>query len=209
MSRFTALLLGLALCVFSATTVAADKYREGEHYQLISPPVPTTAKDGVEVVELFWYGCGHCFTFEPILEDWLKQKPEGVSFRRVPAVFAQNWVPHARAFYAAAALGVSDKLHRPLFDAIHVDGRKVFSEDSLISFASEVGIPEDEFRQAYDGFAIDGKVKQAMLATRDYQIDGVPSVIVAGKYRVTASMAGGQAEMLKLVEFLVDKEKAR
>lgn len=209
MPRVASLLFGFALTIASATCLAADRYREGEHYQLISPPVETSAGDGVEVVEMFWYGCGHCFSFEPILDAWLKKKPEGVNFRRVPAVFAQNWVPHARAFYAAAALGVSDKLHRPLFDAIHVDGRKLFTEESLIKFAGEAGIPEADFRQAYDGFAIDGKVKQAMLATRDYQIDGVPSLIVAGKYRVTASMAGGQAEMLKLVEFLVDKEKAR
>jgi thiol:disulfide interchange protein DsbA len=209
MPRIASLLLGFALLALSATTCAAERYLEGKHYKPVSPPAATAGGDGVEVVELFWYGCGHCFSFEPILSAWLDKKPEGVDFRRVPAVFAENWVPHARAFYAAAALGASDKLHRPLFDAIHVDARKLFNEDSLIAFAAEVGIPEADFRQAYDGFAIDGKVKQAMLATRDYQIDGVPSLIVAGKYRVTASMAGSQAEMLKVVEFLVAKERNR
>lgn len=198
-----------AALVFAIAPAHAADYKEGKQYQLISPPVPTAHADKVEVVEMFWYGCGHCFSFEPILTAWLKKKPDYVEFRRIPAVFAENWVPHARAFYAAAALGEVDKLHRPLFDAIHVDERKLFTEDALIRFAAEVGLPKDDFRNAYTGFAIDGKVKQAMLATHDYGIDGVPSVIVNGKYRVTASLAGGQDKMLKVVDFLVDKEKAR
>jgi len=209
MSRLLPLLLSVVVLALTGLQASAAEYQEGKHYQLVSPPVPTASGEQVEVVELFWYGCGHCYSFEPVLEAWLKKKPEGVSFKRIPAVFAQNWVPAARTFYAAAALGATEKLHRPLFDAIHVDQRKLFDEDSLIKFAGEVGIPEDEFRAAYDGMTIDGKVKQAMFATRDYQIDGVPSMIVNGKYRVTASMAGSQKAMLKVVEFLVDKEKAR
>lgn len=201
--------LCLAVLVFAAAAAGADQFKEGKHYQLITPAVPTANPDKIEVVEMFWFGCGHCFHFEPMLEAWLKKKPDDVEFRRIPAVFAQNWVPHARAFYAASALGQEEKLHRPLFDAIHVDERKLFTEDALIKFAAEVGLPQDDFRAAYDGFAIDGKVKQAMLATRDYGIDGVPSLIVNGKYRVTASLAGGQDRMLKVVEFLVDKERAR
>ena len=199
----------LAVLAVLATPVIAAEYKEGKQYQLISPAVPTANPDKIEVVEMFWYGCGHCFAFEPILSAWLKTKPEDVDFRRIPAVFAQNWVPHARAYYAAAALGETEKLHRPLFEAIHVDERKLFTEDTLVKFAAEVGIPEADFRAAYTGFAIDGKIKQAMLATRDYGIDGVPSLIVNGKYRVTASLAGGQSEMLKVVDFLVDKERTR
>ena len=209
MPRLIPLLLSVVALAFTGFQASAAEYQEGKHYQLISPPAPTASSEQVEVVELFWYGCGHCYSFEPVLEAWLKKKPEGVNFKRIPAVFAQNWVPAARAFYAATALGATDKLHRPLFDAIHVDQRKLFDEESLIKFAAEVGIPEDEFRAAYDGMTIDGKVKQAMFATRDYQIDGVPSMIVNGKYRVSASMAGSQKAMLKVVEFLVDKEKAR
>jgi len=203
------LIVLLTVLAFVATAASAEEFKEGKHYQLITPAVPTADAKRVEVVELFWYGCGHCFSFEPLLSAWLEKKPEDVDFRRIPAVFAQNWVPHARAFYAAAALGEGDKFHRPLFDAIHVDERKLFTEDALIRFAAEVGIPKAEFEEAYTGFAIDGKVKQAMLATRDYGIDGVPSVIVNGKYRVTASLAGGQDKMLKVVDFLVDKERAR
>lgn len=201
--------LSFVVLVLVAAAADAEQFKEGKHYQLITPAVPTAHPDKIEVVEMFWYGCGHCFHFEPMVEAWLKKKPDDVEFRRIPAVFAPNWVPHARSYYAASALGQQDKLHRPLFDAIHLDERKLFTEDALIKFAAEVGLPKDDFRAAYDGFAIDGKVKQAMLATRDYGIDGVPSVIVNGKYRVTASLAGGQDRMLKVVDFLVDKERAR
>ncbi len=210
MRRFLpALFAAVLIALVGMPAFAADTYQEGKHYEVISPPVPTASTDKIEVVELFWYGCGHCFSFEPLVHDWLKTKPADVEFRQIPAVFAPNWVPHARAFYAAAALGVSDKLHRPLFDAIHVDERKLFTEESLVKFADEVGIPKAEFADAYASFAIDGKIKQAMLATRDYGINGVPSVIVNGKYRVTATLAGGQKDMLKVVNFLVDKERAR
>lgn len=207
MRRLLSSFLLAALVV--ATAAGAEEFKEGKHYQLITPAVPTANAEKIEVVEMFWFGCGHCFHFEPMIDAWLKKKPDDVEFRRIPAVFAQNWVPHARAFYAATALGQEEKLHRPLFDAIHVDERKLFTEDALLKFATEVGLPEQDFRAAYDSFAIDGKVKQAMLATRDYGIDGVPSVIVNGKYRVTASLAGGQDRMLKVVDFLVDKERAR
>ena len=204
-----ALFASLILAFTGPAVMAAETYQEGKHYQVVTPPVPTATTGKIEVVELFWYGCGHCFSFEPLVQAWLKKKPDDVEFRRIPAVFAPQWVPHARAFYAAAALGASEKLHRPLFDAIHVDERKLFTEESLVRFAAEVGIPKAEFAEAYAGFAIDGKIKQAMLATRDYGIDGVPSVIVNGKYRVTASLAGGQKAMLKVVDFLVDKERTR
>lgn len=197
-----------ALLVISAP-LGAETFKEGRHYLPVIPAVPTANPDKIEVVEMFWFGCGHCFHFEPLLEAWVKKQADDVEFRRIPAVFAPNWVPLARAFYAATALGQEAKLHRPLFDAIHMDGRKLFTEDALIKFAAEVGLPEQDFRAAYDGFAVDGKVKQAMLATRDYGIDGVPSMIVNGKYRVSASTAGSQEAMLKVVDFLVDKERAR
>jgi thiol:disulfide interchange protein DsbA len=183
-------------------------FEEGVHYQLVTPPVPTADATKVEVVEMFWYGCPHCFHFEPLLAEWLKTKPEGVTFRRLPAIFAKQWEAHARAMYAAEALGVLEKLHRPLFDAIHTDNRRLFDEESLVQFAGEIGIDSSEFRQAFNSPTVQGKVKMALIATRDYGIDGVPSIIVNGKYRITASMAGSQENLLKVVDFLIAKEKA-
>lgn len=204
----------LLLAVFAlllspmVTTAEPLLYQEGVHYQLITPPVPTADASTVEVVELFWYGCPHCFHFEPLLSEWMKSKPAGVSFRRIPAIFAKQWEIHASAMYAAEALGSLEKLHRPLFDAIHTDNRRIFDEESLVQFASEVGIDATQFRQALNSPTVLAKVKLASNATRDYGIDGVPSIIINGKYRITASMAGSQEDIIKVVNFLIAKEKA-
>lgn len=201
----------LLACLLSivALTASAEEYQEGVHYQLLTTPLATESGGRIEVVELFWYGCPHCFHFEPVIAKWLESKSDDVVFRRVPAVFAENWVPHARAFYAAEALGVLDKFHAPLFKAMHEEEQKIFNEEALIRFAAGQGIDEADFKSAYTGFAIDGKVKKAMMYTRDSGITGVPAVIVNGKYRTGAQMAGGQDQVLKVVDFLVAKERAR
>lgn len=201
----------LLLFLLSFVTVgahSAPEMKEGQQYQLLASPLPVAHPGKIEVVELFWYGCSHCFHFEPLIAEWLKTKPADVEFRRVPAVFAQNWVPHARAYFAAEALGALDKFHTSLFRALHEEDKKIFDEESLIKFAAGTGINESEFRSAYAGFAIDGKVKQAMAYTRDSGITGVPSIIINGKYRTGAQLAGGQDQVLKVVNFLVDKERA-
>lgn len=196
------------LCAPFVAQAANDTFVEGTHYQVIAPAVPVADPKKIEVVELFWYGCPHCFHMEPLVAEWLKTKATDVDFHRTPAIFAQQWVPHARAFYAAEALGELTKLHRPLFDGLHQDKRRLFDEDSLVAFAGEMGIDAQQFKQAFDGPTIDAKVKKAMLATRDYGIDGVPSFIVNGKYRITASMAGSQEGILAVVDFLIAKERA-
>ena len=206
MKRFFAALL--AALLLPTLTLAADAFEEGTHYQAVSPAVPVAEPGKIEVVELFWYGCPHCFHMEPLVAEWLKAKHEGMVFRRIPAIFAQQWVPHARAFYAVEALDQMERFHRPLFDAMHQDKRMIMNQDSLTDFAREMGIDAGQFRQAYDGPSVDAKVKKAMLLTRDYGIDGVPSFIVNGKYRVTASMAGSQEGILKVVDFLIQKERA-
>ena len=206
MKKFLYLLLA-CLLPLSATAAGPEKYLEGTHYLLVTPAVPTADPKSIEVVELFWYGCSHCFHFEPLLAGWLKTKPADVKFRRIPAVFAQQWVPHARAMYAAEALGALDKLHKPLFEAIHADKRRIFDEESIMVFAGEAGFNLDEFRQAYESPTVDGKTKMATMATRDYGIEGVPSVLVNGKYRITATLAGSQENILKVVDFLIAKER--
>jgi len=202
-------LLTLLIAPLTVSAAEAAKFEEGVNYQLISPAVPTADSATIEVVEMFWYGCPHCFHFEPLVTEWLKTKPADVSFRRVPAIFAEQWKPHARALYAAEALGSLEKLHKPLFDAIHVEKRRIFDEFALMQFVTEVGFDADEFKAAYESPTVEAKVKMATLATRDYGIDGVPAVIVNGKYRTNASMAGSQEAMLDVVNFLIAKERAK
>lgn len=196
----------LAAGVFAAQT---DDYVAGQHYQSVVPPQATATPGKIEVVEMFWYGCPHCYEFEPVVREWLKGKADYIDFVRIPAVFASNWEVHARAYYAAEQLGVLDEIHGPLFDALHVDKRKLFSKDELAAFFAEHGVEEAAFRTAYDSFDVDKKARRAVALTRGYGISGVPAVIVNGKYRSSAQYAGTFENLLKLVDFLADKEHAQ
>ena len=199
------LLAGLLMCL-ALSVSAADEFVAGQHYQLLTPAQPTTTGDKIEVVELFWYGCPHCYAFEPALREWLKHKPDYVEFVRMPAVFAHNWEVHARAYFAAQQLGVLEKIHPLLFDAIHKDNRKLFSEDELAAFFVEQGVTAADFHKAYNSFDTDTKARRAIAATREYGITGVPSIIINGKYRSSAQQAGRFEILLKLVEVLAAKE---
>ena len=198
------------LALLAMANSPADEYVAGQHYQEVKPAVATsTSGDKVEVLELFWYGCPHCYAFEPQLAEWVKHKPDYVEFVRVPAVFAHNWEIHARAYYAAQQLGVLEKIHQPLFDAIHKQGRKVFSEEEIGQFFVEQGVSAEDFKKAYSSFDVDTKTRHAIALTREYGITGVPALIVNGKYRSSAQEAGDFTTLLKLVGFLADKEHKR
>ncbi len=182
----------------------------GYNYEMIVPPQPTESKGKIEVVEVFWYGCPHCYHFEPILEKWLESKPDDVEFKRMPGVFRRSWVPHAKAYYAAQKLGILDKIHRPLFDAIHEYNKKLFSDEAVLDFITELDdVDGDAFRKAFNAYSTESKVKQAMRLSRAYGIRGVPSMIINGKYWTSGSLAGSYEEMLKVVDALVDKERKK
>lgn len=204
-------LLAAALTFFCAAAFAGPAQTTpvpipGENYQIISPPQPTESGKKIEVVELFWYGCPHCFHFEPYLDKWLANKPADVDFRRIPAVFARNWEPAARAFYTAKALGILDKVHQDIFDAIHVKDEQLYSEAEWAKFFEAHGVDAATFKKTFESFAVDAKVKEAAYMTRQYGITGVPSMVVDGKYYTSGGMNDGYPQMLKVVDYLVDKE---
>jgi thiol:disulfide interchange protein DsbA len=201
MRRTASWLLALALL-----PLAAQGYDEGFDYQRIAPPLPTDTPGKVEVVELFWYGCPHCFRFEPIVERWLESKPDDVAFKRVPAIFRDSWAPLARAYYTAEALGVLDRLHMALFEAIHLKRRNLNSEGALRTFFQEHGVSGEDFDRTYRSFAVESKVRRAMDLTRRYGINGVPSMVVDGKFRTDGTLAGGLDEVPKIVDHLVATE---
>jgi thiol:disulfide interchange protein DsbA len=181
-------------------------FTEGVDYTRLAQPQPTETGDKVEVLEFFWYGCPHCFHLEPMLEKWLANEPPNAEFRRMPAVLGPNWEPHARAFFAAELLGVQDKLHEPLFRAMHVEKRRLMDEDQLVAFAAEQGINADEFRKAYESFYVNMKVRRAAEVERRYGIDGVPTIIVNGKYRTSASQTGSNEKLIEVIDYLVKLE---
>lgn len=198
----TLVLAGLALAV----TAQADTFKDKIHYETINPAQPTATPNKVEVVELFWYGCPHCNALEPFVERWLKKIPANAEFIRIPAIFQPSWELHARAFYTAEVLGVLEKTHRAMFDAIHGQRRKLDSQEALMAFFAEQGVANDEFNRVFKSFAVEAKVRRAKDMTQRYGINGVPSLIVNGKYRTSAQLAGGNAEIFKVVDSLAAKE---
>lgn len=185
---------------------SAATYKEKIHYEQVQPPQPTTTKDKVEVVEMFWYGCPHCNALEPYVNRWLKRKPKNVEFVRIPAVFRPTWELHARAFYTAEILGVLDKTHSAMFEAIHQQKRRLNTEKELMEFFAEHGVKNEDFKRVFHSFAVEAKVRRAKDLSQRYGISGVPSIIVNGKYRTGAQLAGGNANIFKVVNFLVEKE---
>jgi len=210
MTSLVARLLAPVLLGFAALAAnASAPFDEGIEYQAIVPPQPTESTGKVEVVELFWYGCPHCYQLEPDLEAWLARKPDNVEFRRVPAVLNRHWALHARAYYAAEVLGAVERIHVPLFKAIHEQRRRLNSVDALAAFFVEQGVAEDQFRKAMASFAVELKVKRAQRVSRAYGIEGVPSIVVNGRYRTNATLANGQRGMFQVIDYLVAREQAQ
>ncbi len=189
--------------------LSSQAFEEGFEYQTIVPPVPTNAGDQVEVVELFFYGCPHCFRAEPIIDEWLDKQPDFVDFKRMPAIFRDSWEPLARAFYTAEALGAMDRIHRPLFNALHIKRQKVFTKDALRSFFIAHGVSAADFDKTYDSFHVTTQVNRARDLTKRYKITGVPSFIVNGKFRSNGTMAGGLHNVPEVLDFLIRREVAQ
>ncbi len=203
------LVLGLSLVVSVASLrVAAEEFVLGQDYESIVPAQPVDESDGrIEVVELFWYGCPHCHRFEPYIERWVKRNKDRIHFVRLPAILRNGWAVHARAFYAAEALGVAEKIHKPLFDAIHNQRRKLDDEDSLARFFASQGVDEGAFRRAFESFGVDSQVRRAKQMTRRYRAMGTPAVVVDGKYLTDPGMARGFPRLIEVIDYLVGKEE--
>jgi thiol:disulfide interchange protein DsbA len=180
---------------------------EGIDYAVLKPAQPTETGEQVEVLEVFWYGCPHCWYLEPDLKKWVAAIPEGVAFRRMPAT-GPRWDPHARAYYAAESMGKLDVFHEALFKAMQVEKRRIMTEDDLVEFAGGIGIDSEEFRAAYNSFYVETRVKKAQEMGRRYGIDGVPAVIINGKFRTSPSQTGGQERMMEVLNALVAQEVA-
>lgn len=202
----TALLAALALGVAAAPAIAAEPI-EGKQFTRLQMPQPTEPNGKVEVIEFFWYGCPHCAEFEPLLQDWKKKMPADVSFRKVPAIFRDSWVPGARIFYALEALGQLDKLNDAVFNAMIRQKINLNDEATLFDWMARQGVDRKKFADAYKSFAVDGKVRKAAEMTQEYGFGGVPVLIVGGKYMPSLEV-GTYADMLRIVDGLIAKNRA-
>lgn len=197
-------LLMFLICTMGA--YAADPFTGT--YQEIRPAQPTHSGDKIEVVEIFWYGCPHCFTFEPYLEKWLASKPDDVEFRRLPGILGAAWTPHARAYFTAEKMGILNQIHEPLFNAIHNQKKRIFNDEELKNFIVDTtGVDGDEFTRIFDSKEIDIKVRQALISEQKYRITGVPAVIINGKYLTNGTMAKSYESIIEVIEHLVDIER--
>ena len=195
--------LGLA-AVAAPLALRAQAPQPSTDYTILKPELPVDAPPGkIEVIEFFWYGCPHCYTLEPLLESWLKKLPADVQFKRVPAVFNERWAKDAAIFYALEASGNLERLHRPLFDAIHRDGLKTDDGRALGQWLMKNGVDTKKFDEIGRSFSVQSKVRRAAQLSTAYGIEGTPAMAVQGRY--TIGVDRGQPAMLATVDYLVDQ----
>lgn len=183
------------------------KFQDGVHYATLQYPVKTADAARIEVVEAFGYPCPHCNSFEPLIQTWEKKISQDVNFVRLPVVFGRSWEPLARAYYSSELLNSIEKTHVPTFTALHIERKRFRGKHDIAEFYGNLGVDAAKFSKMYDSFAVNMKLRQGDSKLRGYQITGVPAMVVNGKYRVTAQMAGSHKKMLEVVNFLVEKER--
>ena len=176
-------LLALLVCC-----AAAAQPVPGRDYRVMGAPQPVESGKRIEVLEFFWYGCPHCNALQPPLRVWLKQKPADVEFRRVPAVFSDSWIPLTWTYYTLEAMGVVDKLHYDVFDAIHEQKVRLSDQKVLFDWAAKQGIDASKFAETYNSFGVKSRGMRSIEMTKAYDIPGTPALIVDGKYLVAPSM---------------------
>ncbi|MHC8731809.1 thiol:disulfide interchange protein DsbA/DsbL [Arenicellales bacterium IMCC56312] len=199
-----------ALSIFLAFTLpsAAQEFQEDVNFFPLLVEQPVRTGDQIEVLEIFWYGCPHCYALEPYLKKWLKNKPEFVEFVRLPAVLNQSWAFDARVFYTFVALGLMDELHEAYFDAIHKDRRRMKNVEQVAAWAQEQGINPQLILDTFNSFGVDSMLANATQMSGRYEADGVPTIIIDGKYRTTVSLAGGHNEIIDLINYLAQRAKS-
>src|SRR5512146_270237 len=203
-------LLANAACAADTAPAAARQWVAGSDYLVLDPPQPTSTGDKIEVVEVFSYACPHCAHFQPYIDELKSKLPASAQFVLVPAVFNPSWEPFARAFYTAQALGLVDKTHQALFDALHRDHLPIGSIDALAKFYAGYGADAGNFLSTANSFVIDAKIARGNDLVRGYRVEGTPTLVVNGKYRVAmnSERSIGPAEAIQLTLYLVQQEAA-
>ena len=205
MKVFSAFIFSL---IISVPVLAADEYSAGKHYDVLKTPVATRNVNKIEVVEVFWYGCIHCFNFETMIQAWNTSQPGDVDFYSMPAMWNSTMKMHAKAFYAAQALGNFKTMYHVLFQTMNVKKNRLKSESAVKAVFIDNDVDAKKFDAVFNSFGVRSQVNLAESRAKSYGIQGTPEMVVNGKYRVSSTSAGGQAQMLKVVDFLVKQERA-
>lgn len=186
----------------SMQVMAAD-FVAGKDYTVVQNPGKVEVPGKIEVREFFWYGCGHCYSLEPYMQTWLKTLPKDVSFIRTPAAMNKTWEQGARGYYVSEALGIRKKAHVVLFEEIHKNNKPIFDQAAQAKFYSRYGVSEQKFNTMFNSFPISAKVAESNKLAQQYQLTGVPAVVVNGKYVVQ----GDAGKVPQVINFLIEKER--
>ncbi len=200
----------------AAGQLPKGKWVAGVNYRPLVPAQPTDAAPGkIEVVEVFWYGCPHCYALDPYIESWRKTKPAYVEFKRVPVTWQVVHQSHAKLFYTLEALGKEEALHTAVFSEMHDKKNYMFMQgdpketlSAQVAFAKAHGISESDFTNAYNSFTVQTDMAKADDLVHRYHVDGVPLLVINGKYVTDVNMAGSQADVMNVVNDLVATEKS-
>jgi len=203
-AAFACLLLALPL---SALAEEAPRVRVNVDYRLVGPQ-PVVTGDRIEVIDFFWYGCPHCYTFQPALEAWRERRPPDVALRRVPAILRDSWAPHARIYYTLEALGEVERLHQAVYHGYHVQELHMSKPEVMLKWALRHGIDGKRWTEAYNSAAVSEKVARAQELTHEYGVQGTPSLVVDGRYLTSPAMARSEQRMIPVLEELISIARA-
>ena len=202
---------GLGLAV-TGLAQAQGAPKEGTHYVKLSTPAPVTLPGPdkkIEVVEFFWYGCPHCYAFEPTLEPWVKKLPADVSFRQVPVAFMAQYQIHQKLFYALEEMGQLPAMHRKVFSAIHQQNKRLSSESEITAFATASGMDGAKLAESMKSFGVSTKVNRAKQLAEAYKIDGVPALGINGRFYTSATLAGTHERAVAVADFLIQLSRTK
>lgn len=188
--------------------VHAAEIEVNKQYVELDQPVPVAKPGKIEVVELFWYGCPHCYQFEPTINPWIKKLPDDVNFVRIPALFGGVWDIHGQTFITLESMKVEHQVHDAVFRAIHQEGRRLTSLDEIADFLATQGVDRESFVQTFNSFGVKSQMENAKKLAMAYKVSGVPVIIVNGKYRFDITSAGGPEQALQVADYLIDKERS-
>lgn len=204
---------GEQLKLASAAAPAGEpnwRFKEGTDFKVLTTAQGTTGAPGkIEVTEAFWYGCPHCYQFDPLLQEWVKKLPADVSFVRLPVMWNPTHQIHARLYYTALALGKIDEMHSAIFREMHVEKHMLTTEDEIQAFFARFGVSAEEFRNTFRSFAVESQLKRAKELTERYQVRSVPLLIVDGKYSTDAPGIKNLEDMLAVANELIERERRR
>ena len=193
----------LTLLLSSIAFAVEPKFND--NFKQTKNEIETSSQGKIEVIELFWYGCGHCFNLAPVVSKWAKQQDSSVNYQKMPVTWGPVHQLHAKLFYTIEALGVGDTAHSAVFAAMHKEGNFLASEGAILKFLEKLGMDRSETIKYMNSFSVRQKVKRATELSKQFKVTATPMIFIDGRYRIEAK--GGHSKMLKVVDHVIALQK--